>query len=384
MATIGKEIAPRVIGLDTLRASAIVLVLMTHYAFAGGKHSFGIAGDIGWAGVDLFFVLSGYLIGNQILSTFFRGESFSIKIFFARRLLRTLPNYYVMLALYWLLPTAPLGKTRASIGQFLTFTQNFGMHYGATFTHSWSLCIEEQFYLVLPLVAMLIAGSKRAVRLGWLTLVVMVVAGAAVRGMAWLVDGRYAISGFDFSGDIYYATFARFDELLPGVAIALLKNGHPTLFERVIRHSNIWLATGSMLVTSVLYWFHALDFPNTLPLLTLAYPLLASGFALLVLSALGSNAYLNRVHVPGTAALARWSYAIYLVHKPVFQMVADPIARMHLNADSPLVITAVMALGIMGGYLLFRLVETPFMRLRARWYPARNTIAMSALEYKKE
>lgn len=101
---------PRLCGLDLLRAAAIVLVLMTHYSgFVSGHATFGILGKVGWAGVDLFFVLSGYLIGNQLLAPSARGEALSLKVFFMRRLLRTLPNYYVVLAVYLLFPGPPLG-----------------------------------------------------------------------------------------------------------------------------------------------------------------------------------------------------------------------------------------------------------------------------------
>src|SRR6266571_1574921 len=93
-------------GLDTLRALAIVLVFMNHYMlFVSREPTFGFLGEIGWSGVDLFFALSGYLIGNQILSAIRAGqgdgaERFSLLRFYARRLLRTLPNFYVVLALY--------------------------------------------------------------------------------------------------------------------------------------------------------------------------------------------------------------------------------------------------------------------------------------------
>ena len=90
---------PRIHGLDTLRAGAIALVLMYHYGVVAGGSDFGAVGRIGWAGVDLFFVLSGYLIGNQLLS-----QPAPLATFFGRRLLRTLPNYTVVLAAYWLFP----------------------------------------------------------------------------------------------------------------------------------------------------------------------------------------------------------------------------------------------------------------------------------------
>jgi peptidoglycan/LPS O-acetylase OafA/YrhL len=134
----------RLDGLDTLRAIAIIIVLMYHYkVVVSPENLFGFMSTLGWTGVDLFFVLSGYLIGNQVLSAFAKGQDFSLKLFYIRRFLRTLPNYYFVLALYFLFPVALGGTATAPLWSFLTFSQNLGLGQGETFTHSWSLCIEE-------------------------------------------------------------------------------------------------------------------------------------------------------------------------------------------------------------------------------------------------
>jgi peptidoglycan/LPS O-acetylase OafA/YrhL len=90
----------------------------------------------------------------------------------------------------------------------------------------------------------------------------------------------------------------------------------------------------------------------------------------LTCSALSPTSVLNRLRVPGAASLALWSYAVYLVHKPVFMALRPELERRAIDPAAPLTILAVMAAGVFGGWLLYRLVETPFMRLRARWYPA--------------
>jgi peptidoglycan/LPS O-acetylase OafA/YrhL len=82
---------------------------------------------------------------------------------------------------------------------------------------------------------------------------------------------------------------------------------------------------------------------------------------------------LNRIYVPGAASLALWSYAVYLVHKPVFMVLRPQLERLHVDTGAPVTIVAVMAAGITGGWLLYRCVETPFMRLRARWSAAYAT-----------
>lgn len=354
----------RLAGLDTLRALAIVLVLMSHYnGFVSRAPTFGFMGDIGWAGVDLFFVLSGYLIGNQLLAPAARGESLELKSFFARRLLRTLPNYYAVLAVYLLLPDSPIaGKSMAPTWQFLTFTQNFGLNYGETFTHSWSLCIEEQFYLVLPLAVLALVGSKRSPRLLWCALFAAIGAGMTARGMAFM-DGKDV-----FAAPVYYSSFCRFDELLPGVAVAMLKNFHPAAFARILRHGNALLAAGLGMAAAVLYGVMN-DAPSAFMGSTFGFSLVAASFGLLTCAALSPGSLLNRLRVPGAASLALWSYAVYLVHKPVFMALRPELVRLGIDPGAPSTIVAVMMAGVLGGWVLYRLVETPFMRLRARWFP---------------
>ena len=106
----------RLDGLATLRAIAINIVLIYHYkVVVSPENLFGFIGSLGWTGVDLFFVLSGYLIGNQVLSAFAKGQDFSLKLFYIRRFLRTLPNYYFVLALYFLFPVALGGTATAPL-----------------------------------------------------------------------------------------------------------------------------------------------------------------------------------------------------------------------------------------------------------------------------
>jgi len=358
--------AQRLRGLDLLRAAAIVLVLMTHYCgFVSGHATFDVIGKVGWAGVDLFFVLSGYLIGNQLLAPAARGEPLSLKAFFVRRLLRTLPNYYVVLVVYWLLPGPPLGgSSMAAPWRFLTFTQNFGLAYGQTFTHSWSLCIEEQFYLLLPLVVLALARIGFPMRVAWGLLAGAIAAGMATRAAAFALHGHDA-----FMADVYYSSFCRADELLPGVAIALLRNFHPHAFARLLRHANALCAAGLAMSVGVLTCIR-LDWPTTSITSTFGFSLAALSFGLLTLSALAPHCILNRLDIPGAPQLALWSYAVYLVHKPVFMALRPQLERLHVDVDAPVTVVAVMAAGIAGGWVLYRCVETPFMHLRARWSAA--------------
>jgi peptidoglycan/LPS O-acetylase OafA/YrhL len=291
--------------------------------------------------------LSGYLIGNQLLA-----QRMPLSTFFGRRLLRTVPNYYVVLAAYFLLPSTLGGSATAPLWRFLTFTQNIGLQYGQTFTHSWSLCIEEQFYLILPLALLLL----RRPRWIWAGMALAVAGATAFRINGWSHGMQ------PFSQELYYSTFARFDELLPGVAIALLKNHHAALYERILRHGNLLLVAGLAMAGILLAHFDDESFFMT----AFGFTLLALSFSLLLMAALSPSSLLARVRVPGAESLALWSYAIYLAHKPLFKVVGEGLP---LDRHAALGIAVVMLAGVGGGWLLYQLIEQPFMRLRAAWFP---------------
>lgn len=348
----------RLHGLDTLRAAAIVMVLAYHYkVVVTGVDTFGYLSSLGWTGVDLFFVLSGYLIGNQIIA---QPGGFSVGQFYLKRLLRTLPNYFVVLALYLLIP-ALMEKETAPLWRFLTFTQNFSLRPGQTFTHSWSLCIEEQFYLILPAVVLLCARFKRGKALGWLLLASGMAGAVMMRYQAWDAHGREAIDGMDYYQHIYYSSLCRFDELLPGVAIAMLKNLHPQAYARITGKGNALLGAGLAGVAAMFTLYSGPEFSFLTT--TFGYSLLALSFGLLVLSALSPDSLLHKARVPGAYLLALWSYAVYLAHKPIYKLTAKLV-----DGSSPAGIALILALSLLGGWLLFRLVETPFMALRARLF----------------
>ncbi len=358
----------RLAGLDTLRALAIVLVFTNHYqGFVTFKPMFGFVSQIGWAGVDLFFALSGYLIGNQIFAGLRRG-TFSLPRFAARRLLRTLPNYYVVLALYAFWPLFAANAPHAPWWKYWTFTLNLGLQPGTRFSHSWSLCVEEQFYCVLPLVAVLIAACRGALRLGWVAVAGAFAAGMLFRHYGWLEANPPAHGNGAFYREIYYATLCRFDELVAGVALAMVKNYHAGLWARLTSFGNWTFAAGIAVTAVALHLFFDNHFGYTVTVY--GYPLLALGFALLVLAALSPASLLARIRVPGAASIALWSYAIYLVHKQLIVILAKTLRQAGIAPDTPLAVAILALSSIAAGWLLYFIVETPFMKLRERFVPA--------------
>lgn len=361
----------RIHGLDTLRALAVSLVVLHHYTlFVSAAPTFGWIGEIGWAGVDLFFALSGYLIGNQIFKGLGQPDGLSMPRFYARRLLRTLPNFYVVLALYALWPAWRGATPMLPLWHYLSFTQNIHLEPGTAFSHAWSLCIEEQFYMLLPAAAVLAAAFGSAggrMRSVWCVFLLGWAGGALVRATLWH-DGQGAANWMHYYyQNIYYSSWCRCDELLAGVALALLKNRDGALWRRVLAHGNALLAAGAAVIAAAFWCF--LDDHYGLWPTVLGYPLLALGFSLLILAALAPGSLLHRLRVPGASQLALWSYAIYLVHKQVSILAAQPFGAHGYGPGHPLTIAAALLSSVLAGWLLYRLVETPFMRLRARWVP---------------
>jgi peptidoglycan/LPS O-acetylase OafA/YrhL len=364
------EPAPRIHGLDTLRALAISFVLLHHYVlFVSGRPTFGWVGEIGWVGVDLFFALSGYLIGNQIFAALRSGGHFSLKLFYARRLLRTLPNYYVVLALYFIWPAFGHGAALPPLWEFLTFTQNMNLNPGTAFSHAWSLSIEEQFYLLLPAAALLAASMRNGLRLAWAALALVLVAGMLVRAGLWhsLVDA-HADGVHNYYKYIYYSSLCRLDELVAGVALALLKNYHAGVWKKMTSYGNLTLACG-IAACALTFFLFLLD-RYGLAITIIGYPMLAIGFSLLVVAALSPGSILHETRVPGAGGLALCSYALYLTHKQVGILAGEQLQSRGFSVDALPAILVILALSVLSGWLLFRLVETPFMSLRARLVPA--------------
>lgn len=376
----------RVAGLDTLRALAIVFVLAYHHqVFVSRRPDLGWFSNVGWVGVDLFFVLSGYLIGSQILAPLQRGEGLSLPRFYARRLLRTLPAYWVVLALYFSFPAQMGGREPPALWRFLTFTQNIQLPPGTAFSHAWSLCIEEQFYLVLPLLALLGQRWVRAPRVAWALWAAAIGTGITLRCLLWQrygLEAGNAVAGYH--PHLYYATWCRADEFLPGVGVAMLQHRHPAAWQWLMARGRLLLALGLAAVAAMLWGAHTAYYIDGYGygffMTGFGYSLIALAFGVLLLAALSPNSPLHRLRVPGAAALAAWSYAIYLSHKAIAHIVAGQLQVRGIAAESWLTFAAAMGASLLGGWLLYRAVETPVMQWRQRWVPLERPAPLPAVQ----
>jgi peptidoglycan/LPS O-acetylase OafA/YrhL len=346
----------RLPGLDLLRAIAIVWVMLFHAWIVGGlSYPLQYVADYGWMGVDLFFVLSGYLIGYQLLKPLSLDEPLRLGEFYRRRAYRILPAFLTVLAVYVLFPGWREAPGLQPVWQFLTFTLNLLIDYAGhpAFSHAWSLCVEEQFYLVFPLLAWMLA-RRRSFATTMCVSVVIVIGGMLLRAYASWHD-------MDYLQTIYYPTYTRLDGLLAGVLLAAIQAYRAPWWHALQARANQLAIAGLVVVGGAIWLFrHRLAFTPSV----FGFPLLSLGLAMLVCVAAGRQSF-GRWHVPGAGWIAAISYSLYLSHKLAMHATATLLASWPA-IHGPLAF-AIQAMAILGlGVLLHVGVERPFLRLRAR------------------
>jgi peptidoglycan/LPS O-acetylase OafA/YrhL len=367
----------RLPGLDTLRAIAIVWVMLFHSFLMGGLGpDWSWLSRFGWMGVDLFFVLSGFLIGTQVLAPLSEGKRLSFGDFYVRRAFRILPAFCVALMLYIFWPAFREAEGMEPWWKFLTFTINLNIDYlnRGAFSHAWSLCVEEHFYLLFPILA--VGLLHRPAQWKFAALCIALVLGAiALRAVLWRhgMDGDQSIPRNWFVEDIYYPTWNRLDGLLCGVMLATLKTFRPQAWRNARRFANLSSFAG-LCVLALAFWL----FSDRTGLLanTLGWPILSLGLGLMVFAAAGRDCLVGTLHVPLLGWLAGISYSLYLVHKGVYHVVQAHWGP--LLADTGLL--AVCAYGgaaILGGAALHYTVERPFLQLRVWLKTSRDTPALA-------
>src|SRR5438132_3260203 len=304
-------------GLDLLRALAIIVVVIYHAALFGFKLPGGVD-RFGWIGVDLFFVLSGYLIGGQLLAPLARGQRINLGRFFARRALRIMPAYFVILAIYIFLPSWREYPEMYPWWKFLLSVQNVGLHGGTAFSHVWSLAVEDQFYLALPFILLFVNRWPRAA----IIIPCAIFFGGILLRTFLAYQNPAAVSGVSFRGFqawIYYPTWTRLDPLVFGVALAAIEKFRPESRQRLM-DSAIWLWLPGLALIVYALWLGEGEYLSVAAAIW-QFPLLAIRMAALLICAQSDRLPLRRVAVPGAAFIASVAYSAYLVQKLVIHFV---------------------------------------------------------------
>jgi len=353
-------------GLDHLRALAISYVFLFHYFIISNGQPEWLPGfaKFGWTGVDLFFVLSGFLISSQLFLQISQEQKISFKIFFLKRFFRIVPAFLATVGLYFCMPFFREKEALPPLWKFLTFTQNLGLNLKdfGTFSHAWSLCVEEHFYLLLPVILIFLQFSKLFKHAYWILLSLFLF-GFVIRFYSFnylylpKIDGEYPwLYWYKY---LYYPTYNRLDGLLAGVAIAAIYRFWPATWLKISAYGNLALALSLAVLTGA---YFLCEDQQTFNASVFGFPLIAFGYGLMVIGAISPTSFLYKWNPKITTFFATLSYAIYLTHKGVIHMTHKLLEGFNLDSNLLLVICIVTCTIV--ALLLNFAVEKPFMRLR--------------------
>jgi peptidoglycan/LPS O-acetylase OafA/YrhL len=325
--------------LDWLRSAAILMVLATHLAnqFAAGT-DLAKALSVGGRGVDLFFVLSGFLLGSQLFREANATGTVEVRRFWIRRWLRTLPAYYAVLFATFL-QLAATGKAELIDWRYLLFLQNYFERrpfLGVT----WSLCVEEHFYLVIGPAILLAIRFPKSV---WLfAAIVFALVGCHIAGL------------YRHRPDYHIAeTHVVFEQCLVGVLLAWLAVNRPNRWGRCLNFAwPLFVASAIAIAIAVVnrtvweWWLPdwgtggwALIFGCWIPL---------------------ANAGIGR-RIRWLEFVAVRAYSLYLVHIEAIVLAK----KLPIASEAQFVVSIALAFAL--AEALHRAVERPFNRLRDRW-----------------
>jgi len=361
--------------LDALRAVAILLVLGRHAEVSE------LWTRIGWCGVDLFFVLSGFLISGLLFQEYKRVGNICLKTFWLRRGLKIYPAFYVCTLVQTLVYILLFGKllgTKVVFHRFLIDATFLSSYFEGVSGHVWSLAVEEHFYFLLPvflLVLMKVRGKRPGKTEDPFSSVPFVFLLIAAVSLVLRMVARPA------SFSEYYSyllpTHLRMDGLFCGVTVGYLFHFKPELLARWAR----WpmLVAGIVLLTPVYYlnveYWHMYTWGLTCTFL---------GFACVMTWAIHLPFRKNHLLALPINLLARigfYSYSIYLWHWMIFFYLRPYIRFRCMKTGSPFAWSSAMEHGqwlfciassILVGVAMAVIIEQPALKLRDRWFPSRT------------
>lgn len=357
----------RVFGLDLMRSFAVLLVLIGHSSahFSPPAWFRWFWGPQGLLGVEVFYVLSGYLIGGILIKLSAAGRLHtmaSVWNFWQRRWARTIPLYLGFLLIYLrfdYLGVADLSK----VYPFFFFMQNFAWPLLPFFQHSWSLAIEEWFYLLFPLVFLLFSHNGHGYRRPMLwTCAVFVIVPLIIR----MLIAKNIQTFDDFNFQIRMVVLARLDAIFFGVFLVLIKVEWPHIFDKIRNFSMLgilalaatmyYLAIGMPGIVGN-YWLMVFFFPILSLLLALSLPMFERIPSLKI--------KLLDKFVTHTSKI---SYSLYLGHICMLTLVNGVIGVLGIEIKSQLQTFIVYAVYGIAYYsfatITYTFIEKPYLDLR--------------------
>ncbi|MED0676995.1 acyltransferase [Aneurinibacillus thermoaerophilus] len=359
----------RNLGLDIARSLAIVMVLISHGRAFFPNYDLQFLSINGYFGVELFFVLSGFLIGKIIVTEVLEQNSISnLKNFYVRRWFRTLPLYFLVVLFLFVIG-------RPFDIRSLIFLQNFSAESLGFIPVSWSLAIEEWFYLLIPFLILLLLNfwksSKKNFFIFFCTVFIL------LETIARIVYVLKYNPSWDFG--VRKQIFLRMDSLLIGVMLAGIKIYYKEIYDRVIQHSKSVFAVAVLgLIACGLYYVFVLEggkevINTSFFGRTLLFSLVSFFFALLI-AVLEKSYFINNVLArTNLSKLFRFisltSYAVYLIHYDIyhyFQTWTTVKGASSIELNFGYLIIAIVVTFSMAS-ILYKYYELPIMKLRDKF-----------------
>jgi peptidoglycan/LPS O-acetylase OafA/YrhL len=354
-------------GLDVLRATAVLLIVFRHFDDFAAPGSVGdllLRGTmwIGWAGVDLFFALSGFLISNLLFEEFRATGGVRSGRFLTRRAFKIYPGFYVLIAVTAALWSSSDGWELAKNALAeIFFVQNY--FYGL-WLHTWSLAVEEHFYLLITLLFVLPWRGGIVKRWPWVVGIVAV----------GCLAGRVATG---LSAPFYYdthlqRTHLRLDGLFLGSLAAYLFNFYRSAVLALIAQQR---RAYNLVTAAALMIPFAAKLETSFFEQTLGITILAIGCSMLTLGCVG-GAFEFRLGAARRTVekFGRCSYAIYLWHLPVAMIFLPEVqSYVWFRIPAPVMFLIYVSGSLCMGIAMTRWVEAPCLRLRERWFPRAGT-----------
>ncbi len=359
-------------GLDILRATAIILVIFSHTAFIiSEKYNFEATYILGYLGVEIFFVLSGFLIGGILIKLINKPEGFTfstIKSFWIRRGFRTLPNYYLVFFLTVINELVHQNPFNFKYLNYLVFSQNLISPHPNFFDQAWSLSVEEWFYFTFPMVMLLIQQifyklkrpSKPLINL--LAAIIFYIVGCLIIRIVFT-----HISGNDWDYGFRKVVVLRLDAIAIGVLFALFKCKYPEIWLKYSKKM-LWLGMPSLVFMYGYFIYSFIIFKNESFFLKTAFLSLIS-FGIAFSLPFFEGLKISKTSLVNNLILkfSLYSYSMYLVHVLIIQYVNSKLVAhiFHLNAYMKFVLIWVLIFCV--SKYLYKYFEKPTTDLRDKW-----------------
>jgi peptidoglycan/LPS O-acetylase OafA/YrhL len=370
---VGVANADRNFGLDVLRATAIMLVLTSHYSssFNGLVDTTAVGQVAGFLSVELFFVLSGFLIGKILLRTVLLSANFAtVRRFWMRRWLRTLPAYYAVITLLFVLSAAgaisPAFDPRFL--SFYAFVQNFFSRdvWEGFFGVGWSLVIEEWFYFLFPLLLLVARRVTRAQD----EMVVFACCTLMIFGPLVLRLGLALTTNVDW-WTIRKSIIPRFDSIGFGLLIAALATYRSNMIKSIQGHSWFYTAVSLIGIAGLAVALRSgPSISESLTMKTLGFVVAPICFALMLPVFVAQSRPTNRWVTNMVTFVSVTSYSIYLVHWDIFVVLKLNFDQLKWSSSLMRALLALAATFLVA-WLLQKFIEQYFMKLRDKRFPQR-------------